>query len=348
MQDVLGGDRLLADAALGKGDILGNPPVEMMGDHEHIKSFIERIHRVGPCRIRRRRNDVRFAADLDDVGRMSATSPFSVKGVNGPALEGRDGIFDKAALIQRVGVDDNLYIHVIGDGETAIDGSRSRTPVFMKLQATDAGLDLFNQTCCQARAALTEKAQIHGEGVSRLEHPLNMPRSRRAGRGGRPRRRPRASAHHRGKAGIERLLDLLRTDEMNMDVDATGSNDLTFARDHLGSRADDYLDVWLHVGIAGLAYRGDPPVLDADIGLHNAPVVQNDSIGDDRIDRTLAAGTLRLAHAVADDFSAPELHLLAVDGEILLHFDDEIGISEAHSVANRWAKHLRVSSTGHS
>src|SRR5262249_7337361 len=326
MQDVLGGDGLLADAALGKGNILWNPPFEMMGDHKHVKSFIEGIPRVGTCRIRRRRDDVCFAADLDDVRCMPATSPFRVKGVNGPTLEGGDGVFDKAALIQRVGVDDNLYVHVIGDRETAIDGSGSRTPVFMKLQRTNAGLDLFNKTDRQARIALAEKAEIHGEGVGRLEHPLNMPRSRRAGRGSRPRGRARASAQQRRQARVKCLLDLLRTDEMHMDVDATGSNDLTFARDYLGSRTDYYVNVWLHVGIAGLAYRDNPPVLDADIGLHNAPVVENDSVSDDRINRALATGTLRLPHAVADDFSTAELHLLAVDGEIFLHFDDQVRI----------------------
>src|SRR5262249_38826295 len=160
---------------------------------------------------------------------------------------------------------ENLHIHVIRDGETAIDGSGRRTPIFMELQPADSGLDLFNETRRQTRAALAEEAQIHGEGVGRLKHPLNMPRSRRAGCGGRPRRRPCASTHHRGEARIKRLLDLLWTDEMNVDINATGSNDFALARDYLGSRSDDYVDAWLHIRIAGLAYRGNPPVFDADI-----------------------------------------------------------------------------------
>ena len=44
----------------------------------------------------------------------------------------------------------------------------------------------------------------------------------------------------------------------------------------------------LHVRIAGLADGGDAAVLDADIGLHDAPMVEDDRVGDDRVDGALA------------------------------------------------------------
>src|SRR5260370_23300461 len=134
---------------------------------------------------------------------------------------------------------------------------------------------------------------------------------------------------------------------MDMRVDATGGDNPTFAGDRLGSRSDDYVDVRLHVGIAGFAYGGNTPVLDADIGFDNSPVIENERVGDDRITRALAAGTLRLTHAVADDFPASELHLLAIGREVLLHLDDEVGVREAHLVGDRWAKHLRIGGTAH-
>src|SRR5258705_1859743 len=99
---------------------------------------------------------------------------------------------------------------------------------------------------------------------------------------------------------------------MDMHVDATGSDNLAFAGDHLRSGSDNYVDVGLHIGIAGFADDGNTPVLDADIGLHDAPVVENQGVGDHRINRALAARTLRLTHAVADDFPASELQLLAI------------------------------------
>src|SRR5262245_55892059 len=278
---------------------------------------------------------------------MPTAGPFGVKGMNGSPLECRHGIFDKAALVQRVSVDGNLHIHVVGDRKTAIDGGRSRTPVLMKLQAARSGFDLLDETRGRACIAFAENAEIHGERVGGLEHPSNMPGSRRAGRGRRPCRRPGPPAYYCCEPRIERFLYLLRADVVNMRVDATGSDDAAFPGDHLGARTDDYGDMRLHIGIASFAYGGDAPVLDADIGLHDSPVIDNQRVGDDRIDCALAAGTLRLTHAIADDFPAPELHLLAVDREVLLHLDDEVGIREAHPGADRGAKHLRIGDAAH-
>src|SRR5229473_5679649 len=134
---------------------------------------------------------------------------------------------------------------------------------------------------------------------------------------------------------------------MDMYVDATSSDNLTFAGDHLGSRSYYYGDVGLHIGITSFAQGGNASVPNCNIGLHNSPVIENQRVGDDRINRALSAGTLRLTHAVADDFPASELHLLAIDREVLLHLDDEVGVREAHLVADRWAKHLGIGGPAH-
>src|SRR5260370_28386666 len=102
-----------------------------------------------------------------------------------------------------------------------------------------------------------------------------------------------------------------------MRVDAAGSDNLAFAGDRLGSRPDDYVDARLHVGIAGFAYGGNAPVLDADIGLHNSPMIENERVGDDRINCAFSSETLRLPHTVAYDFPTAELHLLPIDHEVL-------------------------------
>src|SRR5262245_56318618 len=132
-----------------------------------------------------------------------------------------------------------------------------------------------------------------------------------------------------------------------MRVDTTGSDDAAFPRDHLGTRTDNYGDMRLHIGIASFSYLGDAPVLDADIGLHHSPVIDNQRIGDDGIDGDLAAGTLRLTYAIADHFPASALHLLTIDREVLLHLDEQVGIREAHPVADGGAKHLRIVGATH-
>ena len=129
---------------------------------------------------------------------------------------------------------------------------------------------------------------------------------------------------------------------MDVRIEAAGGEDLAFARDHFGAGADNDGDAGLDVRIAGLADRRDEPVLQADVGFDDPPMVEDDGVGDDRVDGAARVRGLRLAHAVADHLAAAELHLLAVSGEVLLDLDDELGVGEAHPVAGRGTEHLGV------
>ena len=133
---------------------------------------------------------------------------------------------------------------------------------------------------------------------------------------------------------------------MDVGVEAAGGEDLAFARDHFGAGTDDDGDARLDVGIAGLADRRDQPVLEADVGLHDPPMIEDDGVGDDGVDGAARVGGLRLPHAVADHLAAAELHLFAVSGEILLDLDDELRVGEANPVAGRGAEHFGVMRAG--
>jgi hypothetical protein len=52
---------------------------------------------------------------------------------------------------------------------------------------------------------------------------------------------------------MQRVLDLLGADEVDVGVEAAGGQDLALARDGLGAGADDDVDARLGVGVAGLA-----------------------------------------------------------------------------------------------
>ncbi len=134
---------------------------------------------------------------------------------------------------------------------------------------------------------------------------------------------------------------------MDVGVEAAGGEDFSFARDHLGAGADDDGDVRLDVGIAGLADGRDAAVLDADVGLDDAPVIEDQRVGDDGIDRALLVGDLRLAHAVADHLAAAEFHLFAIGGEIFFDLDDQVGIGEPHAVAGGGAEHVGIGRAFH-
>ena len=133
---------------------------------------------------------------------------------------------------------------------------------------------------------------------------------------------------------------------MDMGVEAARREDLALARDDLRARADEDIDARLDLGIARLSDFRDAPVAQADIAFHDAPMVEHDHIGDDRIHGAIGAGGLRLAHAIANDLAAAEFHLFAIDGEILLDLDIERGVGEPHLVALRGAEHIRIGGAG--
>ena len=95
-------------------------------------------------------------------------------------------------------------------------------------------------------------------------------------------------------------------------------------------------------GLPALPMAAMRSSFEPDVGFDDAPVIEDQRIGDDGVDRALLVGDLALPHAVADHLAAAELHLLAVTAEILLHLDDDVGVGEPHPVAGGRAEHLGI------
>ena len=114
--------------------------------------------------------------------------------------------------------------------------------------------------------------------------------ARRAGRRQRAVRGAGAAAEHGRHARHQRFLDLLRADEVDVRVEAAGREDLALARDRLRARADDDRHARLRIGIAGLADGRDAPVPQTDISLVDAGVVDDQRVGDDRVDGAFGCG----------------------------------------------------------
>ena len=286
------------------------------------------------------------ARHFHNVGRVAAARAFGVEGVDGAALERLDRVLDEARFVQRIGMDHHLDVVIVGDRKAAVDRRRRRAPVLVQFERAGARLDLLDQRGGLRGVALAGEAEVHRIGVGGLDHALDVPGAGRAGGGESAGRGPGAPAQHRGDAGHEGFVDLLRANEMDVRIEAAGGEDLAFAGDHFGAGPDDDGDAGLDVRIAGFANRRDEPVLQAHIGLHDPPMVEDDGVGDDRVDRAARVGGLRLAHAVADHLAAAELHLFAVSREVLLDFDDELGVGKADAVAGGGTKHLGVVGAG--
>ena len=150
-----------ANPALGERHVLGHVGVEVMAHHQHVEVLVQRVDREGPRRVRRARQHVRLAADLDDVRRVSTARPFGVIRVNRPPLERRDRVVHVAGLVQRVGVDRDLHVEPLRLGQAAVDRRRRRAPVFVQLQPDRPRRICSSRPCGQRRVALSEEPEVH-------------------------------------------------------------------------------------------------------------------------------------------------------------------------------------------
>ncbi len=113
------------------------------------------------------------------------------------------------------------------------------------------------------------------------------------------------------------------------------------AADDLGARANDDVHARLHIGVAGLADLDDAACLDTDVGLDDAPVVQDQGVGQARNRRRpwrQGRWPPGSTHAVADGLAAAELHFFTVaagaQGVVLLDFKDQVGVGQTQAVTH--------------
>ncbi len=344
MQHVLGGDGLLANPALGKSHVLGDVLVEMVADHQHIEMLVDGIYGEGPGRIGRGGQYVGLAAEPHNIWRVSAAGTLGVIGVDRPALEGCARGFDKSRLVECVGMDADLHIVVFGHRQAGVYRRRGSTPILVQLEPAGPALDLLDQPRPQRRIALAEKTEVQRPGIGGLQHHADIESARGTGGGVSTCRRARTATEHRGDSRGHGFFDLLGANKMHMCVERPGRQDHLLASYHLGGDADDHplIDPRHDIRVAGFADSGDAPVLDADIGLVDAGIVEHQRIGNHQIQRLILARSALLAHSIAQDLAAAKLALFAVDGVILLDLDDQVGISQADPVAGGRPVHIRV------
>ena len=219
--------------------------------------------------------------------------------------------------------------------------------ILVQLEAARAGQHLLDQHLRRARVALAQQAKVDRPCLRRLQHPRQVPGAWRAGGGIGARCRPGAAAQHGGDAVGERFVDLLRRNEVNVAVDGAGGDDQMLTRNHLGAGPHHQLriDAGHGVRVARLPHFDDPAILDADVALDDAPVVDNQRVGDHEVERAALPGTqgaAALPHPIADDLAAAKGDFVAVVGVVVLHLDDQVGVGQADAVAGGRAVEIGV------
>ena len=215
----------------------------------------------------------------------------------------------------------------------------------MQFEAAGAGEHLFIKGLRGAGIALAEKAQIHWQAIGGLQHAADVKGPWSAGGGVGACCWTGASTQQGGDAAGDCRFDLLRADEVDVGINAPSGEDVTLSSNGFGARSDGDRHLITDVGIACFANGANAPIFEANIGFDDAPPIKDQGIGDHRIDGTIGAAGLALAHAVTDDFAAAELHLIAIDRVVLFDFEDQFGIGEPQSVTGGGAVSFGVGTT---
>ena len=173
----------------------------------------------------------------------------------------------------------------VGDPECGVDGCRRRAPVLVELEADCPRDDLLHERLNARRVAFAQKSKVERQPLGGLEHPMNVPCARCAGRGTGSVRRAGSPADHGRDAAIERLPRLLRADEMDMRIDSAGGENPMLTGDDFGRGSD--LEARGHaildIRVAGFADRRDPAVAYADVGFDHPPVIEDDRVRDHQV-----------------------------------------------------------------
>ena len=286
--------------------------------------------------------------DADDVRRVAAAGALGVVHVDGAAADGRQRVLDEAALVQRVGVELDLEIELVGDAEAGVDGRRHdpqsswilrpRQPV-SSCSTSEAGLcelprprkpKFIGQ--CSAACSILPTLNGPPESMPTVIGPSEPPSMVVM---------PEAMACSTSARGIE----------MDMDVDRPGGGDQALAVAHRGRRADDQvgIDAVHDRRVAGLAEADDPAVLDAEVALDDAEHrIDDDDVADQHVERAVRAlHAGGQPHAVAQRLAAAVQAFVAGDGVVVLDLGPELGVAEADAVAHGRAVHRGIVGAGH-
>ena len=266
-----------------------------------------------------------------------------------PTPDGPQGVVHVTALVERVGVDRDLYVVIVREIQARVYGRGGGAPILVELEPGRAGAERVDERARVARVALPGEAEIQGHVVRGAEHHLHR------GGGGRARGRRRAGARaraapeHGRHARGDGVVALLGADEVDVRVDAAGRHDHLLPRDDVRGRSHDHL----HPGSESHAVHGVriprlpdvvyPVPLDADVGLDDAkPRVDDHRVRDDGIEGEGCRNGRHLTHALAQALAPPEFAFVSVVRVIILDAREEGRIPEPYAIPDGGAVRVGV------
>ena len=262
VQDILGGDGLAADAALGEGDVLGDVLVEVVTHHEHVEVLVEGVHRQRSRGVGAAGDDVGLAAHAEDVGGVAAAGALGVVGVDGAPAERRDGVVDVAGFVQGVGVDGDLHVLFARRRR----GSNRWSPGVVP-QSSCSLRPTAPARICSSRPSgcevlpLPVRPMLSGSASVACSMQRDVPGAGGAGGGVGAGGGSGSAAEEGGHPAGDGLEGLLRADEMDVRVDAARRDHQPLGGDGLGRHAHHHPRRDARLMAAGLPALPMPVIL---------------------------------------------------------------------------------------
>ena len=90
-----------------------------------------------------------------------------------------------------------------------------------------------------------------------------------------------SATKHGGHAGHQCFINLLRTNKVDMRINTTGSKNMALTGKYFSPRANNNINITLSIWITRLTYGKDTTIFDAHISFNDAPVIDDNRIGND-------------------------------------------------------------------
>ncbi len=215
---------------------------------------------------------------------MSAAAAFDVEGVDRASIEDAEGVGDRQALVEAVGVQRDLHVVLLGDAQRGVERASVRAGVLVHLEPADAALlQRLEQRGVDRRRAATEEADVDRPRVERGERVAQPP----GGVDADAPHRAELLAEDRRDAGRERGLHDARRHQVHVGVDGARRGDQALAADDGGAVADD--DVDAVEGVAGCPPGRSPLIRPSRMPIDTLRMpsdrVEHQDVGDDEVAR---------------------------------------------------------------
>lgn len=153
-----------------------------------------------------------------------------------------------------------------------------------------------------------------------------------------------STSKHSRDAGSDGFLSLLGTDEVDMGIETTRSNNAMFACNHICAVSDHEVGIYAihHVRVSSLAHARDYAVFDTNIGLVYPCPVDYQGIRNYSIQTFVVGPSACLTHAFSQSLAAPKRAFITVPRHIFFDLDPQVCGSQSYQVTRCGSEHANV------